>query len=114
MINKNSKFAREKMSSNDNIIKDFTRTDKLNLTQKNPTISETKKGPIVSLLTSVKRKYTEISISSKISLDTNGTSKYNITPEDNYYQDNNDEMSDFYLDNNDDISEIYFDQSFEY
>ena len=81
------------MSSTDDIIKDFPRADKLNLTQKNPTVQDIKKGPIASLLTSVKRKYTEISISSKLSLDTNGTSKYNITPEDNYFQDNNDKMS---------------------
>lgn len=102
------------MSSTDGIIKDFPRADKLNLTHKNPTVQDIKKGPIASLLTSVKRKYTEISISSKLSLDTNGTSKYNITPEDNYFQDNNDEMSDFYLDNNDDdVSEICFDQSFD-
>lgn len=101
------------MSSTDGIIKDFPRADKLNLTHKNPTVQDIKKGPIASLLTSVKRKYTEISISSKLSLDTNGTSKYNITSEDNYFQDNNDEMSDFYLDNNDDISEICFDQSFD-
>ena len=66
------------MSSTDDIIKDFPRADKLNLTQKNPTVQDIKKGPIASLLTSVKRKYTEISISSKLSLDTNGTSKYNI------------------------------------